>query len=221
MTEAEWMVSEDPRLMIATLANQSGVRKWRVFAIEAIARVLANDFYYPQLEDIVQFGAAIAEDFQAAPWSQEQQIRAELDEALWEMCETLNRLAEAVQVTIEPHFLTFGHGLRVVEAITAAYQVGVVGSNGDEQFAHQAHLLREIFGNPFAYPFFKPKWRTTDVMLLAQGIYDAKAFDRMPILADALQDAGCDSDDILNHGRDTALAHVRGCWVVDAVLGKE
>ncbi|MBM3981711.1 MAG: hypothetical protein FJ304_15840 [Planctomycetes bacterium] len=68
---------------------------------------------------------------------------------------------------------------------------------------------------------FKPAWRTTDVMLLARGIYDAKAFDRMPILADALQDAGCDSDDILNHCRDAAQVHVRGCWVVDAVLGKE
>jgi hypothetical protein len=67
---------------------------------------------------------------------------------------------------------------------------------------------------------FAPAWRTTDVMLLAQGIYDAKAFDRMPILADALQDAGCDSDDVLNHCRDAAQVHVRGCWVVDAVLGK-
>jgi hypothetical protein len=58
-------------------------------------------------------------------------------------------------------------------------------------------------------------------MLLAQGIYDDKAFDRMPILADALQDAGCDSDDLLNHCRDTSLTHVRGCWVLDLVLGKE
>jgi hypothetical protein len=96
----------------------------------------------------------------------------------------------------------------------------VVGSNGDEQFAHQASLLREIFGDPFANPFFKPAWRTLDVLLLAQGIYDEKAFDRMPILADALQDAGCDSEYILAHCRDTALPHVRGCWVVDLVLGK-
>lgn len=68
---------------------------------------------------------------------------------------------------------------------------------------------------------FYPSWRTSDVMLLAQGIYDDRAFDRMPILADALQDAGCDCEDLLNHLRDISLTHVRGCWVLDLVLGKE
>jgi len=84
----------------------------------------------------------------------------------------------------------------------------------------RGHTLRDIFGNPFRPVAFAPAWRTSDVMLLAQGIYDERAFDRMPILADALQDAGCDSDDILNHCRDTAQVHVRGCWVCDLVLGK-
>jgi hypothetical protein len=42
----------------------------------------------------------------------------------------------------------------------------------------------------------------------------------MPILADALQDAGCDNTDILNHCRDANAPHVRGCWVVDLLLGK-
>jgi hypothetical protein len=66
-----------------------------------------------------------------------------------------------------------------------------------------------------------PAWRTSDVMLLAKGIYEERAFDRLPTLADALQDAGCDSDDILGHLRDPAAAHVRGCWALDLVLGKE
>ncbi len=81
-------------------------------------------------------------------------------------------------------------------------------------------LIRDIFGNPFRPVAFDPAWRTSDVLLLARGIYDERAFDRMPILADALQDAGCTNDDILNHCRDTAQVHVRGCWVVDLVLGK-
>ena len=81
-------------------------------------------------------------------------------------------------------------------------------------------LLRDIFGNPFRPITFDPAWRTSDVMLLAQGIYEEREFSAMPILADALQDAGCDSDDILNHCRDTATPHARGCWVVDLVLGK-
>ena len=56
---------------------------------------------------------------------------------------------------------------------------------------------------------------------LARGMYDSRDFSAMPILADALQDAGCDNDDILNHCRDASGVHVRGCWVVDLVLGKE
>ena len=84
----------------------------------------------------------------------------------------------------------------------------------------QAALLRCIAGNPFRPAAFNPAWRTSDVMLLAQGIYDDRAFDRMPILADALQDAGCDNDDILAHSRDANTPHARGCWVVDLVLGK-
>jgi hypothetical protein len=66
---------------------------------------------------------------------------------------------------------------------------------------------------------FDPEWRTATVVQLAQGIYDDRAFDRLPILADALQDAGCDHADVLNHCRDTG-PHARGCWVVDLILGK-
>jgi hypothetical protein len=83
----------------------------------------------------------------------------------------------------------------------------------------QCHLLRDIFGNPFRPVAVDPAWLTSDVLALAQGIYDERAFDRMPILADALQDAGCDNDDILNHCRGPG-PHVRGCWVVDLLLGK-
>jgi hypothetical protein len=81
-------------------------------------------------------------------------------------------------------------------------------------------LLREVFGNPFRRATVDAAWRTPDVRLLAEGIYAERAFDRMPILADALQDAGCDNDDILNHCRGSG-PHVRGCWVVDLVLGKK
>jgi hypothetical protein len=86
--------------------------------------------------------------------------------------------------------------------------------------AAQAELLRDIFGNPFRPVSLDPAWLTSDVLALARGIYDERSFDRMPILADALQDAGCDSDDVLSHCRDTSLTHVRGCWAVDALLGK-
>jgi hypothetical protein len=69
-------------------------------------------------------------------------------------------------------------------------------------------------------PTIDPAWRTADVLLLARGIYEERAFDRMPILADALQDAGCDNEDILAHCRDANTPLARGCWVVDLVLDK-
>jgi hypothetical protein len=95
------------------------------------------------------------------------------------------------------------------------------GSNEQTEMREQADLLREIFGNPFRPAAFDPAWRTSTAFTLAQGIYDERAFDRLPILADALQDAECDNDDILNHLRNATAPHVRGCWALDLVLGKE
>ena len=76
----------------------------------------------------------------------------------------------------------------------------------------------KVYGRPLSV--FDPAWRTSDVLALARGIYADRAFDRMPILADALQDAGCDNEDILSHCRDTKQPHARGCWVCDLVLEK-
>jgi hypothetical protein len=80
-------------------------------------------------------------------------------------------------------------------------------------------IIRDIFGNPFKPVTIDPSWLTSNVVSLAQAIYDERAFDRMPILGDALEDAGCDNKDILNHCR-SGEEHVRGCWVVDSILGK-
>ncbi|MCE9566641.1 MAG: hypothetical protein K8U57_31850 [Planctomycetes bacterium] len=82
-------------------------------------------------------------------------------------------------------------------------------------------LIRDIFGNPFRPVVFDAAWRTDTAVSLAKHIYEARDFSAMPILADALQDAGCEHADILTHCRDESLTHVRGCWVVDLVLGKE
>src|SRR5262249_12456952 len=85
-----------------------------------------------------------------------------------------------------------------------------------------ADLLREIFGNPFrAFSVDSPwlKWNRGAVANLAQSIYDDRTFEQMPILADALEEAGCTDADILSHCRGPG-PHVRGCWVVDLLLGK-
>ena len=90
----------------------------------------------------------------------------------------------------------------------------------DRVYCDQARIIRDIFGNPFRPVACDLQWRTSDVLGLARAIYEDRAFDRMPILADALMDAGCADEQILGHCRGDGL-HVRGCWVVDLVLGKQ
>jgi hypothetical protein len=85
----------------------------------------------------------------------------------------------------------------------------------------QISLVYEVCGNPFRPATFSPTWRTSTAVALAKTMYESGDFGAMPILADALQDADCDSEDVLTHCRDAKQIHVRGCWVVDLVLGKE
>lgn len=91
------------------------------------------------------------------------------------------------------------------------------GKNADEHAA-QCRLLRDILGNPFRPVAVDPTWLTSTVTQLSAGIYEERAFDRLPILADALMDAGCDHPDVLAHCRSSG-PHARGCWVVDFLLG--
>jgi hypothetical protein len=81
-------------------------------------------------------------------------------------------------------------------------------------------LINEVHGNPFRPVTFSPWWRTDTVTSLARQMYDTRDFTAMPILADALEEAGCTTAAILEHRRDSDL-HIRGCWVVDLVLSKD
>jgi hypothetical protein len=134
----------------------------------------------------------------------------------------LDEECKSAVVTVEKHtdaFAASGINLQHAafsHAFTRLYSRGI-----ESPSAVEVRDLHEVFGNPFRPTAFDPAWRTSDAIALAKGIYDDRAFDRMPILADALQDAGCDSDDILNHLRDPHATHVRGCWALDLVLGKE
>ena len=109
----------------------------------------------------------------------------------------------------------------ISEAAAAAVDESTgVTSFGLVEREKQASLLRDILGNPFRPVTLDPRWLTSNVIDLAQAIYQERAFEKMPILADALMDAGCDSDEMLKHCRCDSL-HVRGCWVVDLLIGKQ
>jgi hypothetical protein len=109
-------------------------------------------------------------------------------------------------------------------AWAAAHEKGQVPVNdAPAQFQEereQAFLIHDIFGNSFQHVPLDPTWHTPKVVKLGQEIYDNYAFDRLLVLADALEEAGCDNAEMLAHCRAPG-PHVRGCWVVDLPLGKE
>ncbi|AWM42368.1 hypothetical protein C1280_24485 [Gemmata obscuriglobus] len=89
----------------------------------------------------------------------------------------------------------------------------------DRVFGECGDVLRCVLGNPFRAVTLHPSWLTSTVLALAGQMYENRDFAPMPILADALQDAGCGNDNILSHLRSDG-PHVKGCWVLDGVLGK-
>lgn len=89
-----------------------------------------------------------------------------------------------------------------------------------EEKARQCDLIRDIFGNPFQPVHVDQAWREWSggiVVRLAKTIYDERRYGDLPILADALEEAGCRDGRMLAHCRQLAR-HVRGCWVLDALL---
>ena len=207
MTEAEWLADIPSRMMhhIAQVAPASA-RKLRLLAV-AYARFLETQPEYAESKHVSHLGEDVAEG--------RQQLQDLLDERVvgwgisgdWRISHLVltpdDRLDQAVRK----------------EMYFSETQQNDAGTDGPRWQLARAYILC-ILGNPFRPVAFDPAWRTLDVVALARGIYAERAFDRMPILADALQDAGCNNDDLLNHCRDTATPHARGCWVVDLVLEK-
>ena len=84
----------------------------------------------------------------------------------------------------------------------------------------QIPLLRDLFGNPFQPVALDSALRTPAVVQLARSLYEEKRFEDLPVLADALEEAGCQDATVLEHCRGPG-PHVKGCWVLDLLLGKE
>ncbi len=115
--------------------------------------------------------------------------------------------------------LTSMNGLQCATA--AAMNLGVATGWGDfiSVVQGQAPLLRCVIGNPYRPVALDPSWRTPTVADLVESVYAELAFHRMPILADAIEESGCDHPRVLSHCRNGG-PHVRSCWVIDLLLGK-
>jgi hypothetical protein len=207
MTEAEWLTCARPEAMLEFLRGKASDRKLRLLAV-ACCRTAVSE--------VDPDGEESRQDLQLAE----------------QMAEGISTPTDGLDYYYGFYSVFHGGGGAAEWACHAATGPSawdaaseVIIKLDDALWDHGGTnagviCLREIFGNPFRPLACDPAWLTSTVVALAEGIYADRAFDRMPILADALQDAGCNNEDILTHCRDTQRTHVRGCWVIDLLTGR-
>lgn len=220
MTEREWLDGIDPELLLQYLANRASERKLRLFACACVMRMpghLSDERSRKAIEAAEKFADARTNAERSAIKSTRRDVRMAVSQegvayssilassvALYSLCRSAAE--SAIRISRE-----------VARAIPT--------KNNHELHAErvaQTDLLRCVFGNPFQSAKIVTRWiawNNRTVCRLAEEIYQKKDFDCLPILADALEDAGCDKADILLHCRGPG-PHVRGCWVVDLLLCK-
>jgi hypothetical protein len=225
MTEVEWLACVDPSQMLAFLEGMGcgSNRKLRLFAVACCRRIWSG------LQDERSRAAVEAAERFADGQATQVELRAAFTAAYAAVddCRSFSPSSEYQAIAA---FLTAARC--ITESVTKVpenedanevaahvWSFAIDGKIADNE-RQQLVLLRDISGNPFRPVSFSLEWRTDTALSLARQMYESRDFSAMPILADALQDAGCDSDDVLNHCRGPG-PHVRGCWVVDLVLGKE
>jgi hypothetical protein len=211
MTEAEWLASRDVESMIADLIRQRypgaepcdwkvGERKKRLFISACLRRIwdLLPVEYRELTEAIEQFADGSTCDI-AHQWRAAESAQGGHADLLFSL--------EYDDVGLLCFYCT-------------AISAGENKALRNRETNQQAALFRDIFGNPFRPVLDDFRWHTSSAHSLATAMYDSRDFVAMPILADALEEAGCDNPDVLAHCRGDG-PHVRGCWVVDLILGKK
>jgi hypothetical protein len=221
MTEAEWLAATDPTPMLEYLRYKASERKLRLFACACCKLVT------PLLQcDTCLRAVGVAESHADGMMSEQAvaDAREHVHGEWMNYGDSYRHLDAAASLLLSaidhhPHQITWlcpAEMEREALSEDSPDEAAILG----ELSRVQPRLLRCIFGNPFRPVTADPSWLTSTVVSLAHGIYADRAFDRLPILADALQDAGCYNADILAHCRSDG-PHARGCWVVDLVLRKQ
>jgi hypothetical protein len=209
MNEQEWLESTDPQKMLEFLRGKVSNRKLRLFGVGCCRSV-----WHLLLDEKNRRAVEVAEEYaDGRATARELEEAGEANYRAWKSGTRYYRSDYPV-VAVGAAINEDGYWIWDWKNIPTGSRWFVPGALG---------LLRCIFGNPFRSVTIDPwwlAWNDGTIPNLAQGIYDERAFDRLPILADALEEAGCHDADILAHCRSEG-PHVRGCWVVDLLLGKE
>jgi hypothetical protein len=201
MTEAEWLTCTDPAKMLEFLQKKGNTseRKLLLFGVACHYRL------WHRITDESIKAIILATEQLADGQATYQELNAVYREA-------------SAGIYDAPHTYDYE------TALCDAWGTADMSDHPSAEAAGQAALLRDIFGNPFRPSAPPPAcvlaWNDGAVVRLAQTIYDDRAFDRLPVLADTLEEAGCTDADILAHCRGPG-SHVRGCWVVDLVLRRQ
>ena len=198
MTEHEWLTSEDPRAMLEFLRGKVSDRKSHLFHTACCRRIHGRT------------ARLLAEARAEHPTTPLREVSYGREGGSYlRFAIGATEAAEEDERGATP---AWGKGVAAADIIRYAAHFG------DEASA-QVRSARCVFGNPFRPVTPDPSWLTSDVVGLATAIYDARAFNDLPILADALQDAGCDDEAVLAHCRGEG-PHARGCFVVDMLTGR-
>ena len=217
MTEAQWMSATYPMAMVRHLGIAASERKRNLLAAACFRRIW-HLLPGPKSRQAVE----VLERYADGRVSAEQLAVARQE--CWEDA----RLVDNPQGNKHPSELaiaavsmeTLLDMLMTAAEATAWVKAGTPEAISAPEQWEQCGLVREIFGNPFRPVAVEPAWLTSTVVALARIIYQDRAFERMPELGDALEVAGCLDPDLLAHCRGPT-PHVRGCWLVDRLLGKE
>lgn len=205
MNEADWFTSIDAHSMLRVIQDRASERKLRLFACACCRGI------WEKLRTSEREAVRVAERYVDG------QVKAStMRNAAPKTHSGVSIGASFYPGTAKPAWTMFA---QVTAAHSPAYFP--VGSEERSRFERrQIDLLHDIFSNPFQPVSAEPSWLTSTAVAIARQMYESRDFSAMPILADALQDARCSNNDILTHCRSDG-PHVRGCWVVDLVLGKE
>ena len=214
MTEAEWLAGEDPTVLVADFGGRAHARKVAVVCLRLLPSGVGTDAR-PALPRCASEVGGIRRRHSERP-APARRVQRGQRHILGGRAGNAPEAGRGVRGGVR------GVSVRAAQSVRQRRERADRVRRDEPAAIRQMELalLRDIFGNPFRPVEFSAEWRTDTAVSLAKQMYESREFSAMPILADALQDAGCDNDDILSHCRDAKQPHVRGCWVADLVLGK-